>query len=409
MFYEKIEQRPELSLDARRDVWNLMANFPISSRTIQVIPKDHAAVYAVRTDGIRGAYQPNATRSLRDLEENGLCIDGLRPGPSTLPQAGRGAFAQRRFAKGSIVTGTPLLFTHSEDYFRIYDGDWYEKRATPQIENFFGYQLALNYCWRHWSSVLYFCPYGYEVNHINHNQTQANVRMEWARDGFLGHQAHWLTKHPLAMKDKYTPGLFMNIVATRDIDPGEEIFLDYGDDWEDAWHEHVTEFYANRRHSPDYVSARDWNKANAKAVLRTSQEQAADPYPNHMEVRCLNEVYEFPNMTSATAESYWTFDNVGVECEIVDRQPANNNNNSDTLRGEMVYRIHFAYTYYDPATEQDAKVWLESNGWVVREAIRLVDRPYSSDLWLPGAFRFPIGIPDDIFPDAWRDFDYYDT
>jgi hypothetical protein len=38
------------------------------------------------------------------------------------------------------------------------------------------------------------------------------------------------------------------------------------------------------------------------------------------------------------------------------------------------------------------------------DAYRMVDKPYSTDMWMEGAFRHPIGIPDDIFPDAWRGF-----
>jgi hypothetical protein len=36
----------------------------------------------------------------------------------------------------------------------------------------------------------------------------------------------------------YSAGLVMTFVATHDIQPREEIFLDYGDLWEKAWNEH---------------------------------------------------------------------------------------------------------------------------------------------------------------------------
>jgi hypothetical protein len=39
---------------------------------------------------------------------------------------------------------------------------------------------------------------------------------------------------------------------------------------------------------------------------------------------------------------------------------------------------------------------------VPRNAILFVDAPYSSDMFLAGAFRHSIGIPDEIFPSAWR-------
>jgi hypothetical protein len=45
--------------------------------------------------------------------------------------------------------------------------------------------------------------------------------------------------------------------------------------------------------------------------------------------------------------------------------------------------------------------WIESD-WIVREAMRFVDVPYSQDLHLKEAFRHPIGFPDDVFPDAWK-------
>ena len=34
-------------------------------------------------------------------------------------------------------------------------------------------------------------------------------------------------------------GLAMNVVATRDIQPGEEVFVDYGLAWEQAWENHI--------------------------------------------------------------------------------------------------------------------------------------------------------------------------
>jgi len=39
---------------------------------------------------------------------------------------------------------------------------------------------------------------------------------------------------------------------------------------------------------------------------------------------------------------------------------------------------------------------------VPRQAFKYFDRPYTSDTFLPNAFRHHIGIPDDMFPEAWR-------
>ena len=41
---------------------------------------------------------------------------------------------------------------------------------------------------------------------------------------------------------------------------------------------------------------------------------------------------------------------------------------------------------------------------IPREAFRFVDRPYSSDEHLDGAFRHRIGVDEtDLFPDSWLD------
>lgn len=37
--------------------------------------------------------------------------------------------------------------------------------------------------------------------------------------------------------------MILEFVASRDINPDEEIFIDYGIDWEKAWNAHLTNFY----------------------------------------------------------------------------------------------------------------------------------------------------------------------
>jgi hypothetical protein len=37
-----------------------------------------------------------------------------------------------------------------------------------------------------------------------------------------------------------------------------------------------------------------------------------------------------------------------------------------------------------------------------RDAFVFVDKPYKSDMHLPNAFRHEIMIPDEIFPDKWK-------
>jgi hypothetical protein len=36
-----------------------------------------------------------------------------------------------------------------------------------------------------------------------------------------------------------------------------------------------------------------------------------------------------------------------------------------------------------------------------REAFRFMDRPYTTDMFLPNAFRHAMMIPDEMFPESW--------
>lgn len=90
------------------------------------------------------------------LIENGRCVDNIVPGQSTLPFAGRGAFAQRRIARGEVVVPVPLIQLKDTDALLIWEevqdefGDWIDVPV--------GKQLLLNYCFGHDESSLLLCP-----------------------------------------------------------------------------------------------------------------------------------------------------------------------------------------------------------------------------------------------------------
>jgi hypothetical protein len=228
----------DLSKQVREGFWDLvMSKIPWESRTMNALPStENLGVVAKK--GIRAIHQPSAIRDTAYLQKYGRCIDNMLPGPSTIKQAGRGAFATRFLPRGSIITGSPLLIALDRSYLHMYspnfndNGDEVRGKLT-------GHQLLLNYCMGHRESNLLLCPYGTFVNYINHNQTQANVKIEWAPDGIISHNASYLDLKVSEMEGNYQTSLAIDYVALRDIEPVEELFLDYGDDFEKAWNNHV--------------------------------------------------------------------------------------------------------------------------------------------------------------------------
>eukprot|EP00978_Attheya_sp_CCMP212_P012599 scaffold31513_cov37-Attheya_sp.AAC.1 len=82
-------------------------------------------------------------------------------------------------------------------------------------------------------------------------------------------------------------GLVMDIVATRDIAPGEEIFINYGSEWEEAWTAH-SEAYAPTPGFENYISAYEMN--DASIPIRTLEEQENNPYPWNVFTVCVHNV-----------------------------------------------------------------------------------------------------------------------
>ena len=218
----------------------------------------------------------------------------------------------------------------------------------------------------------------------------------------MGQVEDLLMKHPEEMFPIASPGLVFDFVATRDIEAGEELFLDYGDAWEEAWMKHVQGWNVNKTLSKDYQSARQWNIDNANATLRTVKEQESDPYPEHFAFRCLKEIGAY-ELSSEIASEFWDVRACGLPCTIQDRIATETGYNYTVqFLPDGAYESGLFAICLGP-DENGQLWWMETEG-VPREAIRVVDAPYTTDLFLKEAFRFPIQIPDSLFPKAWRGF-----
>jgi hypothetical protein len=263
-----------------------------------------------------------------------------------------------------------------------------------------GYQLLLNYCFGHPQSTLLICPYGSGVNYINHNQTMVNVKIQWAPNGHFNHDSEWLKTSPDDMFWEHSTKLAMEFVALRDIKEGEEIFLDYGDEWEAKWQKHI-EAWQSAPDRREYISSHQMNLIHVDDSIRTKEEQELDPYPENVAINC----------HSALKQSFWE--------ELVEEAiEAGTKPHDDPL--EYIERVGWSRDYkgYPCAIlERDdenneysvALQYLENGEWfeervqdVPRKAIVFVDMPYTTDMHLLDTFRYPIGIPDGIMPAAWE-------
>lgn len=196
------------------------------SRTLNALPTNSSSVDVIAEIGTRYVHYNRSIRSIEWLEENGMCMDNIVIRDSTIPYAGRGAFASRFLPKGSVIAPSPLVHVDraiTKMYPGVYDeeGEYWGDREKEAIHQ----QLLLNYCFGHVQSSLLLCGYGMSVAAINHSP-RPNAKIEWAPE--ISNHPDWLDKPHRDWIDEYHVGLAVKYVAVRDIADGEEVTIDYG-------------------------------------------------------------------------------------------------------------------------------------------------------------------------------------
>jgi hypothetical protein len=84
---------------------------------------------------------------------------------------------------------------------------------------------------------------------------------------------------------KHRPSRGFDFIATKAIQQGEELFLDNGDEWEQAWLEYAAAWQPCEEWS-SYVSAVQWNKLMTEFPLRPQSEHIEDPCQNNLSLHC---------------------------------------------------------------------------------------------------------------------------
>jgi hypothetical protein len=388
--YHILESR-NISPDALHDAWDMFVRHSLykDSRVLGAFHHDNPHELELFKDRtVRQLRVEQSIRSLEWLQQHGTCADHIHEGPSTLRQAGRGAMAARYLPTGTVVAHMPLIHITDRSLLDMFaptgdeNGNVVIDHSTP-----IGQQLLLNYCYGHNESTLLLCPYGPMVNLINHNQTQANVALQWA-DPWRGNHMPDLLEHPLEeLEHDATAKLAMELVAIRDIQPGEEVFLDYGDAWEAAWQHQVRTW---KPASALYTSAETLNASPMR--VRTEFEQIDQPYPSNIGIQCswhFTDTDRWRRLYYEEGERFILMNDY-YPCEVLRYEEVDDDIDE------------YIYTIVITKQEDDNELINYLVEDVPRLAIRFVDAPYSIDMFLSNAFRHSIGIPDEIFPSAWR-------
>jgi hypothetical protein len=397
---KKFEKLVENDLDSEMavDLWDIIEGCRKSpTRLHSALPKTLDELKAMRKANIGAAQNsvPDRVRSVEWLKENGDCIDNIAPLKSKIVQAGRGAFATRRIKKGDVVTPVPLVQILRQ-HVELYDADVIDQPTVIWEE---GSQLLLNYVFGHPDSSLLLYPYTPVVNYVNHHNESFNAELRWST--LPNHHSEWLDQPHRDFVNLDIAGLIMDMVATRDIEVGEEVYLNYGDDWQQKWDEYAAEWKPDPG-DESYIPASVLNKQ--VEWLRTTEELPQDPYPENVFTGCFlpGHIHNLPSKKEVQwryAPIVFTDASHISECDVVAREtkatPEELENERDSFNPPSA-------TYTVQVQRSGNAGPLTVTG-VPRRAILFLDQIYTNDQYRRKAFRHEMYLPDEMVPNAWRD------
>ena len=440
--------------------------------------------------------QSKMKRSPDWLKKHGVCADSIRIGISTIEnkQAGHGAFTNTQFKEGDVIMSVPLIHIPNRtilDTYYIYDHEKYEKNNNDKNDdeknngndenneknNDFelkigneptGHQLLLNYVLGHRDSTMVLSPYGPGFQLLNHNQTLVNCKLQWASMDRSNHHPYLLTQNVDYIKTNHSTGsvLAFEVIATKSISKNEELFLNYGHEWEMAWNTHHTKNWVPVPGSDSYVSALELNTLSINEPLQEwkeneeeidedsnykSKSSNSSPYPNNVRLMLnlawadtefrleygddridhyimwedyryvpVESIYLTPASTGGTTNGMRrnippvivddSQDNVMWEAlteeqkeKVLKHQGTGGHRpkaKPKIMNGKLIDQTLYTVVIAADEGDDDEDKRIIKN--VPRRGLQFEDIAYTNDQFLSNAFRHDIRIPDDLFPDAWK-------
>ena len=203
--------------------------------------------------------------------------------------------------------------------------------------------------------------------------------------------------------------LFYSVPPSRD-----EIFLDYGPGWEEAWENYVRSWSPPEEDGifGSYASIKELN--DSMEPPRTEAELAANPLPNNVVTGCMFTAnydylydefeagFDWSTLSDGEILKYFSDPGSSLVWREINSFPrfwpcsVMSGNDKD---GYIVRIFQASWENDTPWTEKGLPMFLTN---YPRESIRYFNEQGLSDQHLPNAFRYHPELPDDIFPEQWK-------
>jgi hypothetical protein len=207
--------------------------------------------------------------------------------------------------------------------------------------------------------------------------------------------------------------IVIDVVATRDILADEEIFIDYGVEWESAWQNHLA----------SWKSPCIGTNGTSSLMVRRMNDAKFDPghhkwSDDHFTVcrKKSGEPVEWIHLIQegdlVPLDTHETIMTSFYDIEFDHKGFAYSRNKSDRLpcvildsdaKDETFDVAYFEISLTSRIPEFHSARVLQIRRGLPANDLEFINRPFRSDMHWKGAFRHAIKIPDEIFPTQWRD------
>ena len=258
-----------------------------------------------------------------------------------------------------------------------------------------------------------------------------NAVVRWS-SGWDNDSIQWRNATLDEIDNKFGRVLSLEIIATRDIQPNEEVFIDYGIDWENAWMKHVEEWKRiPLPNKENFISAQEANSRSGpimkNLISNDLRENVVHPYlligcqyKIHRKIDFKNKNYTKPNKfwkTMTDQQILQTYGEDGSDYVYGDKSgyinhreyshwPCSILKEEGAGTGRYTVQIH-----QSPLRSEKTRTtaWTENNVPRIltnykQESIHYFIRPNSQDHMRPGVFRHHVGVPDNIYPNHWKNY-----
>ena len=396
------------------------------------------------------------------LRSNGHCLDNIVHKTSTIPGAGNGGFAARSLKAGEVIVPVPLYHVADRALLGTYPIHIDANKGTF-IRNETRLngppQLLTNYCFGDDDSSLLLCPIT-SVMHLNHcsdggqcgsNKAKGpNAKLRWATK-WHPETKKWLNSTVEEIEREKDRVLNLEVVATREIYPDEEIFINYGREWEIEWERHQSKWSPQTDSSESHRSAVTLNREIAEPVLTndlrndlstpgdvmmgcwywpdngddddasgedySEDNDDEDASNDDTEDEVGNSVFRLRALAASSKQSWKSLSDEKIlsqyaidgsqfvddeeygspdfwPCSIIAKDGENKINSTYTVR------IFQSKSHRTAPWERESEPLFLTN--YPRSSIRYFVKPYRSIQHSADAFRRFIGLPKDMWPEKWK-------